>query len=125
MFYLAHFLFENMDSRDQTFGYFTCLAEAADTEKALEKFEDQILEISEKEDLFDEVKAVYLEDIIEFDSLPDTAVLTRFEIFAGERPPSANITVPEQTGHDQVTFFRPVTDEEESDNGILTPFIEF
>jgi len=125
MFYLAHFLFENSETSDQTFGYFTCLTEASDTEVALDKFEEQILHISENEDLFDEVKSVYLEDIIEFDKLPESAVLTRFEMFAGDRPPSANITIPEQKGADQVSFYRPMSEEEESDNGLLTPFIEF
>ncbi|MCD4652414.1 hypothetical protein K8T06_00590 [bacterium] len=125
MYYLAHFLFASSDTQDRTFGYFTCLTQAADTEIALEKFEDQILEISENSDLFDEVKTVFLEDVIEFETLPESAILTRFEMFAGDRPPSANITLPDQAGADSVTFYRPASEEEESVDGILTPFIEF
>ena len=125
MFYLAHFLFESNETEDRSYGYFTCLAQAEDTDKAMDKFEDQILAMAETSDLFDEVKNIYLEDIIEFDKLPEQALVARFEMFAGERPSSANITLPEQTGADEVSFYRPISENEESVEGILVPFISF
>lgn len=125
MYYLGHFVFISPDKGDRSFGYFTCLTEADSTEQAVDKFEDQVTAIAESSELFDEVQTIYLEDIIEFETLSDTAVLTRFEMFAGERPPSANITLPEQTGADAVSFYRPVSENEELDEVVLVPFIEF
>jgi len=124
MNYLAHFLFSSPVGENRGFGYFTCITEAASSEEAMEKFEEQIYEISENSDLFDEVAAIYLEDIIEFSTLPNTAVLTRFEIFAGERPTSANITMPDQEGTEKISFYRPVEADELNEDSMV-PFIEF
>ncbi|HPQ39314.1 MAG TPA: hypothetical protein PLV45_02975 [bacterium] len=124
MYYLAHFLFESGSGDDNAFGYFTCIAEADTSDDAMDKFERQILAMSEQSDLFDNVQVIYLEDIIEFESLKENAVLTRLEIFPGERPPSANITLPDQDGAETCAFYRPV-DDAGDDEDALIPFIEF
>lgn len=124
MNYLAHFLFESRDADNDGFGYFTCIARADSSDEAMDKFETKILALAENSELFDHVRAIYLEDVVEFDSLKDDAVLTRLEIFPGERPPSANITLPDQDGAETCAFYRPVDDAGDNEDALI-PFIEF
>lgn len=127
MFYLGHFLFETGPDEESSFGYFTCLAEGADTEEALGKFEKQVLNLADTSDLFNGVRYIYLSDVVEFSSLPENGIMARFEVFPGELPPSENITMPGQEETDACSFYRPIAEgaDEDSDEDILVPFLEF
>jgi hypothetical protein len=126
MFYLGHFLFETDETVDSAFGYFTCLAEAVDIDEAMDKFEKQITSRVEETDLFDDIRYIYLLDVIEFSSLPENGILGRFELFEGELPPSTNITLPYDKEIQGCAFYRPQSDDEdeESDEDIIIPFME-
>lgn len=126
MYYLAHFLFESRNADSDGFGYFTCIARADDSNSVMDQFEKKILALSENSELFEHVRVVYLEDIVEFHDLEEQAVLTRMEFFPGERPPSANITLPDQGGAETCAFYRPVDEDGDDDDTVaMVPFIEF
>ena len=97
MLYLDHFSFDELREKDrERHGYFTCVANAGSPELALLKFRDRIRFIKEemKGSLFDDIRSIYVEDIVEISDIPEEAVVTRFQSSEGPFPNSESCALP-------------------------------
>ena len=95
MLYIGHFSFDEGETTAQSrHGYFTLLTQAANAEEAAEAFKTTIEERKQEDSIFESIVAVYIEDIIEIPSLPDSPVMTRLQSAAGEFPESVSHTLP-------------------------------
>jgi hypothetical protein len=131
MLYIGHFSFDEVNITGLArHGYFTMVTTAADAEKAVEAFKNTIKRRKDKDQTFDAIAAVYIEDIIEMPTLPEEPVMTRLQSSAGEFPESISHSLP---GEERERFkaygfaidemqikTQPVHDYKE-----MTPFIRF
>jgi len=131
MLYIGHFSFDEVNITGLArHGYFTMVTTAADAEKAVEAFKNSIKRRKGKDQTFDAIAAVYIEDIIEMPTLPEEPVMTRLQSSAGEFPESISHSLPgeEREGFKAYGFAidvmqiktQPVHDYKE-----MTPFIRF
>jgi hypothetical protein len=131
MLYIGHFSFDEIDGRSQArHGYFTVMTQAESAEAAAEACKTLIKERKAKDPLFEEVQAVYIEDILEFPDLPQEPVITRLQSSAGEFPESVSHSLPGVAGEDIKAYgfaldveqirIKPVHAYTE-----MTPFIKF
>ena len=95
MLYIGHFSFDEIGlALEIRHGYFTSLVDADNIERAVTEFKELILSMKKMEDTFQRIVAVYLEDIIEFQQLPEKAIVTRIQSSAGEFPKSITHSLP-------------------------------
>ena len=97
MLYSAHFSFDEIkQDNTQRHGYFTCVVSAGSPELALQKFKQRILTIKDElnDPLFKDIKAVYVEDIVEISDTPDDPVVTRFQSSSGPYPKTRSCNIP-------------------------------
>lgn len=98
MLYSGHFSFDEI-GMDQSprHGYFACLVEAENVENAFKKFKKRILQIrnEEKDDLFSQMLAIYVEDVVEIpDNYSGEPVVTRYQSSEGPFPKSKSCFLP-------------------------------
>jgi len=95
MFYVVHMSTKGEDEYGN--GGFTGVTEAQSPEEAVEKLQDKVCQLHEDEstDIFDEVGQVYVDDIIELDSVPNSPVICSARFGAGFRQPSVGYELPE------------------------------
>jgi hypothetical protein len=112
MLYSGHFSFDELSDTERH-GYFTCIATAATPELALQKFRQRIHAIKEERlsPLFKDIKAVYVEDIVEISENPDDPVVTRFQSSEGPFPKSVSCALPASETSD-IRAFQWVSDDE-------------
>jgi len=122
MNFLGHFS-TNEEERN---GNFSMLVAADSIENAVEKFEKQILETKETGDMLTNVNQVYLDVIIQINTMPLTPQVTRYESRRNDGIASLCI---DPVDHDQLEAFywRP-DDKDEEDIGEdeeIFPFVDF
>lgn len=95
MLYIGHFSFDEAEATAQSrHGYFTVLTQAASAEAAADAFKTLIKDRKESDPIFEPIKAVYIEDILEFPEIPENPVITRLQSSAGEFPESVSHSLP-------------------------------
>lgn len=136
MLYSGHFSFDELNGSDgERHGYFTCIATSATPELALQKFRQRIQTIREENlsPLFKNIRAVYVEDIVEIAENPEAPVITRFQSSEGPFPKSVSCALPASETND-VKAFQWVSDAEapvhregdaQQEYNEAVPFIEF
>ncbi len=133
MFYIGHFTAdEHTAEPSPRHGYFTALTVAVDAQQAAYKFKTLIARLVNEHDAFRPLAAVYLEDIIEIDQLPDEALITRYQSSQGEFPKSVSHTLPGYRGSQARAYGHapdvPPPDPKGQGEALYpesTPFIEF
>jgi hypothetical protein len=68
--------------------------EAANRDTAVAKFSNHILKMRKAEDCFSDLLKVYIEDIIEIESVPVEPMVTLFQSSEGSFPKSISISIP-------------------------------
>ena len=132
MLYIGHFSFDEIGRvQDIRHGYFTTVIDAVSIEDATIKFKELILSMKKMEDTFQRIAAVYLEDIIEFQQLPEKAIVSRIQSSAGEFPESITHSLP-GIANPGIQVYGLEADVRVTDNEIDTnkykeskPFIKF
>lgn len=97
MLYSGHFSFDEMgESGNERHGYFTCIVDAGTPEMALQKFKQRIETIKNelKEPIFKNIRAIYVEDIVEISRIPVDPIVTRFQSSDGPFPKSRSCSLP-------------------------------
>ena len=131
MLYLGHFTFDGIRPEDypsageSVHGWFTTLAEAESPVEARDKF-GALIESLEDEgfDAFDSVRNIYLEDITEVETLPESGVLARWQEYGGPDPQgtvSTNLVGPSEG----VASYEWGPDVEEDGEYTVEPFYVF
>jgi hypothetical protein len=131
MIYIGHFSFDETNITGLArHGYFTVVTQADNAEAAVGAFKAAIETRKDKDPIFEKIIAVYIEDIVEMPSIPDTPLITRLQSSAGEFPESVSHSLP-GVGRDDIKAYgfaidvlqiktKPVHDYKE-----MTPFIRF
>ncbi|MFZ0243879.1 MAG: hypothetical protein WAL90_19720 [Desulfobacterales bacterium] len=131
MLFIGHFSFDALtENESERHGYFTCLVDSGDVDRATDAFKSLITEMKAENELFAAVAAVYIEDIFEIEKVPQKAVMLRLQSSAGEFPESVSRSLPfaTQTG---ITAYGWAPDErkiraaEEDEVLEMEPFISF
>ena len=123
MVYIGHFSFVRRDpDTGPHYGWFTYVIEAQDLEEAKARIAVELHAIQQAHDLFGGIAEVTLEDIIEFESVPATGVLTRFTEYQGEQPTTIEIPLP-CTESDSTRIYGAGSESEEVD--VWDPFLVF
>ena len=131
MIYIGHFSFDETNITGLArHGYFTMVIRADNAETAVEAFKASIKTRKDKDPIFEKIIAVYIEDIIEMPSMPDTPLITHLQSSAGEFPESTSHSLPSVVPDDVKAYgfaidvlqikTKPVHDYKE-----MTPFIRF
>ena len=95
MLYIGHFTFDEIGTGQKIrHGYFSTVVNADNIQRAVAEFKELILSIKKMEDTFQRIAAVYLEDIVEFQQLPEKAIVSRIQSSAGEFPESITHSLP-------------------------------
>jgi len=93
--YIGHFTFDEIGTGQEIrHGYFSTVVDADNIQRAVAEFKELILSIKKMEDTFQRIAAVYLEDLIEFQQLPEKAIVSRIQSSAGEFPESITHSLP-------------------------------
>lgn len=94
MLYVGHFSFDELGDEGPRHGYFTMLAQAEGPEEAVEKFRGRIQQLKGNGDLFNGVRALYVEDVVEIREFPADPVISRFQSSEGQFPRSQSQPLP-------------------------------
>ncbi|MFO7554982.1 MAG: hypothetical protein R6W88_07235 [Desulfobacterales bacterium] len=98
MIYIGYFSFDELGAENEArHGYFSCVAEAEDVDEAVNKFKYLIMSLNsrnESNNMFRNIAAVYIEDIIEIQHIPEKAFVTRIQSSSGEFPKSVTKSLP-------------------------------
>jgi hypothetical protein len=95
MVYIGHFSFDEIGSQNQTrHGYFSCLVKSSSADAAANEFRELIVSLKEMDGIFSNIVKVYMEDIIELQSVPQRAIVTRIQSSSGEFPKSVSKSLP-------------------------------
>jgi len=95
MLYIGHFSFDEIGTGGEIrHGYIAAAVDANNIERAVNEFKELIFSIRKMDDTFQRISAVYLEDIIEFQHVPQKAIVTRIQSSAGEFPKSITHSLP-------------------------------
>ena len=97
MIYVGNFKFveNSAEGQEPRHGFFTCLAEAKNAEKALEVIGTHLLRTKKTGKMFENTNEIYLDEMIGISKAPKKAVITNFRIFSGELKPSVSWVLPE------------------------------
>jgi hypothetical protein len=97
MIYVGNFKFVENGEKEQEprHGFFTCLVEAKNAEKALEVIGTHLLRTKKTGKMFENTNEIYLDEMIGVSKAPKKGVITNFRIFAGELKPSVSWVLPE------------------------------
>jgi len=130
MIYVGHFSFDEIGKENQArHGYFTCLVEDAEIDRAMQQFKDRIIELKQTHEALRPVAAVYIEDILEFEQIPDRPVITRLQSSEGPFPKSISRTLPDHSIQKvQAYGYRPDVDQNQAGGENfqeMTPFLKF
>ena len=95
MLYIGHFSFDEIGERqEKRHGYFTCVVNSNGVDQAVSAFKSLIEAMKAKNSLFTGMSEVYIEDIFEFQNMPETAVMIRMQSSDGEFPESLSRSLP-------------------------------
>jgi hypothetical protein len=94
MLYIGHFSFDELMKNEARHGYFTLIIDAIDRETAVAKFSNHILELRKSEDCFAPLLKVYIEDVIELETIPVEPIVTLFQSSEGSFPKSISVSLP-------------------------------
>ena len=97
MIYIGNFKFVENGEKEQEprHGFFTCLVEAKNAEKALEVIGTHLLRTKKTGKMFENTNEIYLDEMIGVSKAPKKGIITNFRIFAGELKPSVSWVLPE------------------------------
>ncbi len=89
MLYIANFQYltdqQSVNEDDRRHGAFSMMVQAGTMEQAISKFRDRLEKFRESSSLFTGRCIIYLQQIVEFDSLPEgEAVLLNYKSYAGD-----------------------------------------
>ena len=99
MLYIGHFSFDEMgQNRSIRHGYFTCVTEAEQVERALDDFKSLIGRMKAEDNNFARIATVYIEDIFEIQHIPETAQMLRIQSSDGPFPESVTRSLPRVAG---------------------------
>jgi hypothetical protein len=127
--YLGHFsFFGDPDIEDAPSGFFSCVADAATADEALDKFAALIEKMKESEDMFDGVLDVFLDSCTELREVPEEGFLD-FYVAVDPEPQGTIMTAVRGASPEQATAFYIGPDEESADDEgedeSTEPFISF
>jgi len=95
MIYIGHFSFDELGpEKEVRHGYFSCVVEADNADAATNEFKELIFSRKKMDGIFSNIVAVYMEDIIEIQNVPQKAFVTRIQSSAGEFPKSVSKSLP-------------------------------
>ena len=95
MMYIGHFSFDELGSgKEVRHGYFSCVVDSVSAEAAANEFKELIFSLKKMDDIFKNIVAVYMEDIIELRNVPRKAIVTRIQSSAGNFPKSVTKSLP-------------------------------
>ena len=94
MIYIGYFSFDELGpEKEVRHGYFSCVVEADNADAATNEFKE-LISRKKMDDIFSNIVAVYMEDIIEIQNIPQKAIVTRIQSSAGEFPKSVSRSLP-------------------------------
>jgi hypothetical protein len=132
MIYIGHFSFDEFGpAKEVRHGYFSCVVEANRADAAAVEFKELIFSLKKMDDIFSNIVAVYMEDIIEIRNMPRKAIVTRIQSSAGEFPKSVSKSLPHVvTPGINVYGWAPDSEENQTDRNTEEykankPFIQF
>jgi len=128
MQYLGHFsFFKGSSEGEEHYGYFTCVAEAPDSDGAFDKFEALLQSIRTSEELLDDVDEVFMDACIEIRQMPSEGFLAYFEELT-PAPTSSMSTALRMANEQQVGAYAWGPDEDDDDEDATyepVPFVVF
>ena len=132
MIYIGHFSFDELGpEKEVRHGYFSCVVEADRADAATNEFKELIFSRKKMDDIFSNIVAVYMEDIIEIQNIPQKAIVTRIQSSAGEFPKSVSKSLPHSVPAGINAYgWTPEIEKNESDQNTdeyktSKPFIRF
>jgi hypothetical protein len=121
MIFIAHFSVEKIDSR----GNFTMLVSASNSDQAVEKLMEKILDAKESDDVFEDVERIYLDVIYEVDSFSKEPQITRVEYRLPYTPISGSIHKDFEYDNLVPLYMHSIGKDEDGETDVIMPFIEF
>ncbi|HLE24560.1 MAG TPA: hypothetical protein VI935_02785 [Thermodesulfobacteriota bacterium] len=86
MFYLGQFSFHEEREKNTYYGFFNCIVEAENLEKAVDLFNKLLKSTRKSDDLFDGAISIFLDEIFEIERIPKDGVLTTYMSIRGDMP---------------------------------------
>jgi len=93
MFYIGHFSFRESGKGDRH-GYFTLIREADDIKKTLSEFSNLVMELQEKELLFQGPATIYLDAVTKVKAIPEKGLMAHLISREGDLGASISISLP-------------------------------
>jgi hypothetical protein len=130
MLYIGHFSFDELKDEEIRHGYFTCIIDTESQDNAVAKFSHHILKLHKSEDFFSSLLRIYIEDIIEVQTVPDEPFITLFQSSEGSFPKSISFSLPASIKEGVEAFGLPANvrkhEQKEGDTYMISePFINF
>ncbi|MGD1967528.1 MAG: hypothetical protein PVF24_02745 [Desulfobacterales bacterium] len=132
MMYIGHFSFDELGpGKEVRHGYFSCVVDSVSAEAAANEFKELIFSLKKMDDIFKNIVAVYMEDIIEIRTVPRKAIVTRIQSSAGKFPKSVTKILPHVAAPDiNVYGWAPDMEADETNQNTdeyktSEPFIQF
>lgn len=107
MLYMGHFSFDfgtPTAPESPAHGLFTCVAEAANIDAAIAKFNRLIRDLVKRHDVFDGVAEIYLDACVELRSVPRSGVMSYITIREGEDIGGISATLLGNRTRDAVSY---------------------
>ena len=130
--YIGHFSFDELGpGKEVRHGYFSCVVDSVSAEAAANEFKELIFSLKKMDDIFKNIVAVYMEDIIELRNVPRKAIVTRIQSSAGKFPKSVTKILPHVAAPDiNVYGWAPDMEADETNQNTdeyktSEPFIQF
>jgi hypothetical protein len=144
MLYVGHFSFtaQAEDEETPSHGVFTCVADAADVDAALETLRELVVRLKNEDDVLDGVTQVFLDSCVEVRSMPETGLMTYWVSWPHEETSSISTglrwaegddavgyaMLPDDDHDDEADHTHEAGDEAEGDDDAdweVDPFVEF
>ncbi len=88
MYYLGQFSFlEEHENKNRYYGFFNCIVEADNLEKAVGLFSSYIRKTRKFDGVFHGIMSIFLNHVIEIEQLPKGGIITNYISIYGEMPP--------------------------------------